>query len=218
MEEEPDLSELRQRIEAVGERFGEMSEDGRRRGERLADLLDEVESGFVRDRLELDRLRQALAMAHEEKAQIVALLQKLLAITEHVNGLGERAALYDLEARVDRLYDQTVSPNGAGAANRDQPEAAARNAGRAGKGTQRAAAGDEGPHDGKSENPRWETIPAEDDEIEDGDPLDLTSRLGEAGAREDLRHTASRTVLAESTAVQDIFKRVSLITGRLRET
>ena len=218
MDQEPDLSELRQRIETVGERFGEASEDSRRRGERLADLLDEVESSFVRDRLELDRLRQALAAAHEEKAQIVALLQKLLAVTEHANGLGERAALYDLEARVDRLYDQTVSPNGAGASGPGQPEAAARNGGRTGKGAQRAAPAEAGPQEKKSEEPRWETIPDEDDEIEAGHPLDLTSMLGEAGAREDLRHTASRAVLAESTAVQDIFKRVSMITGRLRET
>lgn len=203
MEQEPDLSELRQRIEAVGERFGEMTEDSRRRGERLADLLDEVESGFMRDRLELDRLKQALAKAHEDKAQLLALLDKLLAVTEHANGLGERSALYDLEARVDRLYDQVALPNGAGAPGSDQPEEAARTA---------------GPRGGDGEGPRWETIPQEDIEVEDGDPLDLTSMLGEAGAREDLRHTARRTALAESTAVQDIFKRVSMITGRLRET
>lgn len=203
MEQEPDLSELRQRIEAVGERFGEMTEDSRRRGERLADLLDEVESGFVRDRLELDRLKQALAKAQEEKTQILALLDKLLAVTEHANGLGDRAALYDLEARVDRLYDQVALPNGAGTAHNDQPEEAARTA---------------GPHDGESEDPRWEPIPEEDEKVEDGDPLDLTSMLGEAGAREGFGHTVTRVSLTDGGAVQDIFKRVSMITGRLRET
>jgi hypothetical protein len=203
MEQGPDLSELRQRIEAVGERFSEMTEDSRQRGERLADLLDEVESGFVRDRLELDRLKQALAKAQQEKTQILALLDKLLAVAEHVNGLGERAALYDVEARVDRLYEQVAMPEGAGALESDQPEEAARNA---------------GPRDGESEDPRWEKIPEEDNEVEDGDPLDLTSMLGETGGRVGLGRAAARASLVDGGAVQDIFKRVSMITGRLRET
>lgn len=218
MEQGPDLSELQQRVEVVGERFGEMAEDSRQRGERLADLLDEVESGFVRDRLELDRLRHALARAHEENTQILALLKRLLTMAEHASGLGERAALYDLEDRVDRLYDQTVMLNGSGKAPQDEPEEAARNAGAASQGAHGVAQQGEAPHDKASEDPQWERIPDEDYEIEEGDPLDLTRMVHGEGGRENLRRSASRTALVESSAVQDIFKRVSMITGRLRET
>lgn len=213
----PDLSELRQRVEAVSERFGEMTEDSRRRGERLADLLDEVESGFVRDQLELDRLKQGLAKAQEENAELLALLQRLIGVAEHAGGLGERAALYDLEARAERLYEQTVAPTVSGRGPRDEPEAAARNSGPAGNGAASAAHRAEAGPGGEAEDPRWETVPDDDDD-DDGEPLELSrTAIGEP-ARETLWHTASRTALAEGHAVQDIFKRVSLITGRLRET
>ena len=85
-------------------RFGEVAEDSRRRGERLASLLDRVEKGVVGGRHEIDRLKQALAEAREENAQILALLETLLAMAEKVDGPGERIVLCDLEARVDRLH------------------------------------------------------------------------------------------------------------------
>ena len=49
-------------------------------------------------------------------------------------------------------------------------------------------------------------------------PLDLTGQFARSGPRKDPERAVSRVALAESIAVQDIFKRVSLITGRLRET
>ena len=190
----PELNELQQRVAAVGSRFGEIAEDSRRRGERLADLLDEVESGFVRDRLEIDRLTQALAKAQEENAQILDLLQTLLATSEHAGGLGERAVLYDLEDRVNRLYDQTVLMNGA----EGLPEVADLD----GTGT---------------EDPRWEPIPEEDDDVDDGDPLELTRMVGADGGRAAPAPMAGGVHAGETGAVMDIFKRVGMITGRLRE-
>lgn len=217
MEQEPELSELKTRVEAVGERFSEFAEDSRRRGQRLADLLDEVESSFVRDRVELDRLKQALVKSHDENAQLLDLLQRLLAVAEHAGGLGGRAALYDLEARVDRLYDQAVSLNGSAAPPRKEPEEAGRNPGPAGNGTLRTADLDE-LHDEGDEDPRWEAVPDEDEDGDEDDPLDLSRTVAEGGDHEDLGRRTSRVGLAESGAVQDIFKRVSIITGRLRET
>jgi hypothetical protein len=214
----PKLDDLQQRVEAVGSRFGEISEDSRRRGERLADLLDEVESGFLRDRLEMDRLTQALAKAQEENAQILDLLQTLLATSEHAGGLGERAVLYDLEARVDRLYDQTVLMNGADELPEEELEDSDGATRAAGNGALSAAAPAADPDGAGPEDQRWEPIPEEDDDVDDGDPLELTRRVGEDGARTALEPIAGGARTAETGAVMDIFKRVSMITGRLRET
>ena len=225
-----DLSELERRVAAAGARFGEMAEESRRRGERLGGLLDDVEKGVMRDRLELARLSRALVEAREENAQLLALLERLLAVTERAEGRGEDAMLHDLEARVERLYDQAAAPpvdqaeNRAGnrAANRaaDQPEAAARNAGAA---SDPAAAHDPAHDPGHDpgrdpgrEGPPWPAIPEIDAPSEA--PLDLTGQFARPRPRKDQERAVSRVALAESTAVQDIFKRVSLITGRLRET
>lgn len=230
MAQGPDISELERRVAAAGARFGEMAEESRRRGERLGGLLDDVESGVMRDRLELERLSRALVEACEENAQLLALLERLLAVTERAEGLGEDAMLHDLEARVDRLYAQAAARNGPAEpppvnqpANRsasqsasqsanqsaDQPEEAARNAGA-------GAQWDAASHDPGREDPRWPAIPEIDAPAEA--PLDLTGQFARSGPRKDPERAVSRVALAESTAVQDIFKRVSLITGRLRET
>ncbi len=216
----PELNELQRRVEAVGSRFGEVAEDSRRRGERLADLLDEVESGFLRDRLEIDRLTQALAKAQEENAKILDLLQTLLATSEHTGGLGERAVLYDLEVRINRLYDQTVLMNGADELPEEEPvglEAVARKSRRAGNGAPRAAAPVADPDGTGTEDPRWEPIPEEDDDVDDGDPLELTRMVGADGARAAPAPMAGGARAGETGAVMDIFKRVGMITGRLRE-
>ncbi len=166
-----ELSELRQRVEAVSLRFGEVAEDSRRRGERLASLLDQVEKGVVRGRHEIDRLTRTLAEAREENVQILGLLQRLLAMAERVDEPGDRIVLCDLEARVDRLHDQAVS---------------------------------------------MKPVPDEVAGDEDGPPLELTRMIAEDGEMKDLAPGPAGVV--ESGAVQDIFKRVSMITGRLRET
>lgn len=217
----PELDELQQRVEVVGSRFGEIAEDSRRRGERLADLLDEVESGFLRDRLEIDRLTQALAKAHEENAQILDLLQTLLAMSEHAGGLGERAVLYDLEARVDRLYDQTVLMNGEDELPEDvleaDPEEAARNSRAAGNGAPKAAEPAEDLDGTGAEDPRWEPIPEDDDEMDDGDALELTRMVVDDGGRAAPEPAVGGARAGETGAVLDIFKRVGMITGRRRE-
>ncbi len=203
-----EFSELRQRVEAAGSRFGEVAEDSRRRGERLASLLDQVEKGVVRGRHEIDRLKQALAEAREGNAQILALLETLLAMAEKVDGPGERIVLCDLEARVDRLHDQAVSMNGAV----ESSKKAERKSSLSGNGSLDAEAlREEGTGDSE-----WEPVPDEVAGDEDGPPLELTRMIAEDGEMKDLGPGPAGVV--ESGAVQDIFKRVSMITGRLRET
>jgi hypothetical protein len=208
MEQGSELSELRQRVEAVGVRFGEVAEDSRRRGERLASLLDQVEKGVVRGRHEIDRLKQALTEAREENVQILGLLQRLLAMAERVDEPGDRIVLCDLEARVDRLHDQAVSMNGAV----ESSQKAARKSNKTGNGALDAEAlREEGTGDSE-----WELVPDEVAGDEDGPPLELTRMIAEDGEMKDLAPGPAGVV--ESGAVQDIFKRVSMITGRLRET
>jgi hypothetical protein len=208
MEQGSELSELRQRVEAVGVRFGEVAEDSRRRGERLASLLDQVEKGVVRGRHEIDRLKQALTEAREENVQILGLLQRLLAMAERVDEPGDRIVLCDLEARVDRLHDQAVSMNGAV----ESSQKAARKSNKTGNGALDAEAlREEGTGDSE-----WEPVPDEVAGDEDGPPLELTRMIAEDGEMKDLAPGPAGVV--ESGAVQDIFKRVSMITGRLRET
>ncbi len=208
MEQGSELSELRQRVEAVGVRFGEVAEDSRRRGERLASLLDQVEKGVARGRHEIDRLKQALTEAREENVQILGLLQRLLAMAERVDEPGDRIVLCDLEARVDRLHDQAVSMNGAV----ESSQKAARKSNKTGNGALDAEAlREEGTGDSE-----WELVPDEVAGDEDGPPLELTRMIAEDGEMKDLAPGPAGVV--ESGAVQDIFKRVSMITGRLRET
>jgi hypothetical protein len=216
----PELSELQQRVEAVGVRFGEVAEDSRQRGERLASLLGQVEKGVVRGRHEVDRLKQALAEAREENAQILALLETLLAMAEKVDGPGERIVLCDLEARVDRLHDQAASMNGAV----DSSLKAERKSSKSGNGSLDAEALKEDSQEDPQEDPQedgtggseWEPVPDEEAGDEDGSPLELTRMIAEDGEMKDLGSSPAGVV--ESGGVQDIFKRVSMITGRLRET
>ena len=212
----PELSELQQRVEAVGVRFGEVAEDSSQRGERLASLLGQVEKGVVRGRHEVDRLKQALAEAREENTQILGLLETLLAMAEKVEGPGERIVLCDLEARVDRLHDQAASMNGAV----DSSLKAERKSSKSGNG----ALGAEAPEEDLQEELRedgtgdseWEPVPAEEAGDEGDPPLELTRMIANDGEMKDLGSGPAGAV--ESGAVQDIFKRVSMITGRLRET
>ncbi len=208
----PELSELQQRVDAVGLRFSEVAEDSRRRGERLASLLDQVEKGVVRGRHEIDRLQQALAEAREETAQILALLQTLLTLAEKVDGPGERIVLCDLEARVDRLHDQAVSMNGAV----ESSKKATRISNKTGNGALGAEALEENLQEEGARGSEWEPVPDEEAGDEDGDPLELTRMIAKDGELKDLARGPAGVV--ESGAVQDIFKRVSMITGKLRET
>ena len=62
----------------------------------------------------------------------------------------------------------------------------------------------------------WEPVPDEVAGDEGGPPLELTRMIANDGEMKDLGSGPAGAV--ESGAVQDIFKRVSMITGRLRET
>lgn len=217
-----EISELRQRVEAVDIRFGEVAEDSRQRGERLAGLLDQVQKGVVRGRREIDRLTKALAEEKDEKAQILALLEAVLAMAERVDGPGDRIVLCDLEARVDRLHDQAAAMNGAinGAMNgaMEPAEKPKRASDKSGNGA--LDAGTPGPdaQDEDAGEPEWEPIPEEEAAAEDGPPLELTEMIAEDGERNGVASSPGTAVAMDGGAVQDIFKRVSIMTGRLRET
>ncbi len=208
----PELSELQQRVEAVGLRFSEVAEDSRRRGERLASLLDHVEKGVVRGRHEIAWLKQALEDATQENVQILGLLETLLAVAEKVDGPGERIVLCDLEARVDRLHDQAVSMNGAV----DSSQKAARKSSLSGNGSSDAEAPEDELQEEEARDSEWEPVPDEEAGDKDGPPLELTRLIADNGEMKDLGREPTGVV--ESGGVQDIFKRVSMITGKLRET
>jgi hypothetical protein len=209
-----ELSGLQQRVEAAGARFSEVAEDSRRRGERLASLLDQVEKGVVRGRHEIDRLSRALAEAREENAQILGLLQTLLAMAERVDEPGDRIVLCDLEARVDRLHDQAVAMNGAA----ESAQKAERKSSKSGNGALIAGTPEQDPQDEGAGESEWEPVPDEEAGDEDGPPLELTRIVAEDGELNDLGGGPGRAGVVESGAVQDIFKRVSMMTGKLRET
>jgi cytochrome c551/c552 len=181
MGQDAGLSELQQRVEAVGPRFSEVAEDNRQRGERLAGLLDQVEQGVVNGRVEIKRLTRELADARRENAELHGLMQKLLDTADKVDGPGESVVLCDLEARAARLRDQAIAMNGA--------------ANGAGNGVANGAGNGAAESGGESE---WEPVP------EDG------QRNGGAGG-------AAEAAAMVGRPVQDILKRVSIKTGRLRE-
>ncbi len=115
-----ELAELRQRVTSVGARFRGTNEEDRKRSERLVSLLKSVEEGFARSQHENKRLNEELACANEEKQQIQAMLQTLLAEGEDTGTRGTGAAMRDLEDRIDRLVETASSVSGA--ASSDAPE------------------------------------------------------------------------------------------------
>lgn len=194
MGQDAGLSKLQQRVEAVGSRFGEVAEDNRQRGERLAGLLDQVEEGVVKGRREIERLTRDLADARQENVELRGLLETLLDTAEKVDGPGESIVLCDLEARAARLHDQALAMNGAVKEAR------------------------QGAANGTAES-EWEPVPEE--AADDGPPLELTDMVDEGGARNGGANGAAGPAAAATTVgrpVQDILRRVSMATGRLRET
>lgn len=194
------LSELRQRVEAVGPRFSEVAEDNRQRGERLAGLLDQVEQGVAKGRSEVKRLARELSDARRENAELHALLQRLLDTADKVDGPGESVVLCDLEARAARLRDQALDM--AGSANG------------AGNGALESADRANGASEAESD---WEPVPDEEAEDEDEPPLELTDVVPEEGQRNSAANGASQAAAMVGRPVQDILKRVSIKTGRLSE-
>lgn len=61
-----EISDLKRRVEAVGEKFGRLAEQESRYGERLAGLLNAVEEGFARSQRETQTLKSELEGARTE--------------------------------------------------------------------------------------------------------------------------------------------------------
>ena len=211
MGEGAEVSELQQRVDAVGLRFSEIAKDSRRRGERLASLLDQVEKGVVEDRREIERLKAALAEAQEQNAEILALLETVLTQVENVDGPNDRIVLCDLEARVDRLHNQAAAVNG----SKQTAKAAKPKPPQSGNGAATAV----GEKDGEQEGARDSAAkPAVGGTVKDGPAAEITQMIpGDRGSRSPAR-TETKSADSEAGAVQDIFNRVSLMTGRLRES
>ena len=182
MAQGPELSEMQQRVETAAARFREITEDGGRRGERLAGLLDQVETGVAQGHQEIARLTRALADANQENAQLRDLLQSVVAMAEEFEAPAETMGLSELEARMERLCAD------AGALN-----------------------GTDGPPD---DEPPWESDAA----ARNRNPPEPAQRMAAGGGYQNGGGRGGHFVMAEFGPVQDIFKRVSLITGRLRET
>jgi FtsZ-binding cell division protein ZapB len=61
-----EISDLKRRVDAVGEKFGRLAEQENRYGERLAGLLNAVEEGFARSQSETQTLKDELESARDE--------------------------------------------------------------------------------------------------------------------------------------------------------
>ncbi len=61
-----EISDLKQRVEAVGEKFGRLAEQESSYGERLVDLLDAVEEGFAQSQRESQKLKSAFESTQDE--------------------------------------------------------------------------------------------------------------------------------------------------------
>ncbi|MDX1421841.1 MAG: hypothetical protein R3322_01810 [Kiloniellales bacterium] len=81
-----EISDLKRRVEAVGEKFGQLAEQESRYGERLSDLVNAVEEGFARSQKEVETLRGELDSARGEldgaRSEIDKLKQDLEAAKE----------------------------------------------------------------------------------------------------------------------------------------
>ncbi len=115
-----ELAELQQRVKSVGARFRGTAEEDRKRSERLVSLLKSVEEGFARSQHEIKRLNEELARSNEEKEQIQAMLQTLLAEGEDTGARGTGTAMRELEDRINCLVETASSISGA--ASSDAPE------------------------------------------------------------------------------------------------
>jgi ABC-type transporter Mla subunit MlaD len=70
-----EISDLKRRVDAVGEKFGRLAEQESRYGERLAGLLSAVEQGFARSQQETQALKNELAGARDELTKLMGDLE-----------------------------------------------------------------------------------------------------------------------------------------------
>lgn len=66
-----EISDLKRRVDAVGEKFGRLAEQESRYGERLTGLLNAVEEGFARSQRETQALKNELASARDELTKLM---------------------------------------------------------------------------------------------------------------------------------------------------
>jgi len=86
-----EISDLKQRVEAVGQKFGRLAEQESSYGERLSGLLSAVEEGFARSQSDAETLRNELANAQTEIEKLTGELD---------------AAKEDARAEVKKLTDE----------------------------------------------------------------------------------------------------------------
>ena len=70
-----EISDLRRRVEAVGEKFGRLAEQETSYGERLTGLLNAVEEGFARSQRETQKLQSELESAQDEVKKLTGELE-----------------------------------------------------------------------------------------------------------------------------------------------
>jgi hypothetical protein len=70
-----EISDLKRRVDAVGEKFGRLAEQESRYGERLAGLLNAVEDGFARSQRETQALKDELASAQDQLGKLLGDLE-----------------------------------------------------------------------------------------------------------------------------------------------
>jgi hypothetical protein len=104
-----ELAELRQRVEAAGESLGEAAAENQKLHERLLGLLSVVEECFAHSQHKIESLSEELARTNEEKQQLQAMLQTLLAETEGDSVRAIGATRRELEARINSLVEAASS-------------------------------------------------------------------------------------------------------------
>ncbi len=190
-----ELAELRQRVEAAGESLGEAAEEDQKLPERLWGLLSVVEGSLAHSQHKIERLCEELARANEEKQQLQAMLQTPLAETEDDSVRTIGATRRELEARINSLV-----------------EAASSISGTLGEGATKLTMGSPVTVNTDEEGEFPGTEGGKEKE-----PLELTQMVAEEGAAVNLNDDQGQPAEKDRATVQRIIKRVSLLTGMLRE-
>ncbi len=221
-----ELAELRQRVEAAGESLGEAAAENQKLHERLLGLLSVVEECFAHSQHKIESLSEELARTNEEKQQLQAMLQTLLAETEGDSVRAIGATRRELEARINSLVEAASSISetlGEGATKSTMGSAVTVNT-IEDDGTAVGSETGTEPAVRRSEEILKKALavsekvePLGTEGGEENEPLELTQMVAEGEAVVDLNTDKSQSPVADRTTVQQIIKRVSLMTGTLRE-
>ena len=96
-----EISDLKQRVEAVGQKFGRLAEQESSYGERLAGLLNAVEEGFARSQRETQTLKAELQNATSELQNTTSELQNTASELENA-----RSDVMKLTDELDAAKDE----------------------------------------------------------------------------------------------------------------